>query len=128
MPETTVVEATAEESRTYDVLVTQARIDAIIVAAEAYCRLNANAYPAAFQEMIEPPSAISARMLGCRLDAEGVLDSWGKPIFYAVMAGRIIVRSAGADGRFTTEDDIGQPGRADAHVEAFDVGRECQQR
>lgn len=125
MPETTVVQATPSESRTHDVLVTQARIDAIILAAEAYCRLNGNVYPTTFQQMIEPPAKIAENMRGCRLDAENVVDSWDRPIFYAIVARRLVIKSAAGDGRFTTSDDIGRPDPTDQHVESFRIAEEC---
>ena len=126
MPATTVVERTRDEVRMYDVLVTQARIDAIVRAAEAYCRANHNAYPASIERLISPPPAISAQMARCRLPAEDLNDSWDRPIFYAIIQGHLIVRSAGPDGRFSTIDDIGLPEAADARTsETFDVAHEC---
>jgi len=125
MPETTQVNATADESRSYDSLVTEARIDAIILASEAYCRLNDNRYPGAYKEMIHPPEKIARRMHGCLLDSSNVSDSWGRPIYYGYTSNHVIVRSPGPDGRFTTEDDIGTPSSNDAHTEPFDIAREC---
>lgn len=127
MPATTVVERTRDEARMYDVLVTQARVDAIILAAEAYCRANRNAYPASIERLISPPPAVLAQMAKCRLPAEDLNDSWDRPIFYAIIQGRLVVRSAGPDGRFSTIDDIGLPEAADARIsEAFDITHECR--
>ncbi len=125
MPRTTVVEATPRDSRQIDVLVTQARIDAVILAAEAYCRLNRGVYPTTFEEMESPPDSFFAAMKMCRIDADASTDSWGRPIFYAVIAGRLIVHSAGMDGRFTTADDISIPLVEDQHAETFNIETEC---
>ena len=127
MPATDLIERTRDESRTYDVLMTQARIDAIIRAAEAYCRANHSAYPASIERLISPPPAILAQMARCRLTAEDLNDAWGRPIFYAIIEGRLVVRSAGADGRFSTIDDIGPPEPADARIaETVDIAHECR--
>lgn len=127
MPATLVIERTREEIRMYDVLVTQARIDAIILAAEAYCRANHNAYPSSTERLISPPPAILPQMAKCRLAKEDLNDSWDRPIFYAIIDGHLVVRSAGPDGRFSTIDDIGLPEAADARIaETFDIGHECR--
>lgn len=127
MPATDLIERTRDESRTYDVLVTQARIDAIIRAAEAYCRANHNAYPSSIERLISPPPTILPQMAKCRLTKEDLNDAWDRPIFYAIIDGHLVVRSAGPDGRFSTIDDIGLPEAADAKItETFDIVHECR--
>lgn len=127
LPETTVVEKTIADSRSYDVLVTQARIDAIIAAAEAFCRLNAGTYPATYEELTHAPPEIDDKMPRCRLDPNDLTDAWGQPIFYSAEGGRLMVRSAGADGLFTTPDDVREPASNDPHIEEFDLKTECQE-
>lgn len=122
MPETTIVERTLQETRSHDVLATQARVDAFILAAEAFCRLSGGVYPEGVDQMLTPPAA----MWSCRLQASSLNDAWGQPIFYSVIRGELVVRSAGPDGRFATGDDIGTPTGAEAYAERFEIPDECQ--
>lgn len=121
LPETMVVERTPGDTRSAGVLMTQARLDAIIVAAEAYCRLSNGSYPRTFEDMVIGLPG----MTNCTLDTMDVKDAWDQPIFYAPSGDRPMLESAGADGRFTTTDDIGWPNTSDIHVESFDLSREC---
>lgn len=122
LPETMVVDRTTQDDRTAGVLMTQARLDAIILAAEAYCRLNDGKYPRTFEEMmIGLPG-----MTQCALDALDVSDAWDRPIFYAWSVNHPVLQSAGADGQFTTADDIGWPKSSDLHIESFDIPSECR--
>jgi len=121
MPDAMIVERTSSDARTADVLSTQARLDAIILSAEAYCRQSGGVYPANFEQMMAPPPSISR----CRLHATDIVDGWGRPIFYAVVGGRTVIASAGSDGRFSTADDIARPEASDMHAEAFQIPAEC---
>lgn len=125
MPTATIVHATEGDSRTHDVRMTQARIDAIVLAAEAYCQLSGGRYPANFEDMMHPASTIAEGMRECRLDRHAVMDAWDRPIFFAVSANRLIVVSAGPDGVFTTADDIELPIAGERHAESFDWRSEC---
>lgn len=128
MPATTIVQATEDDSRTHDVRMTQARIDAIVLAAEAYCQLSRGRYPASFEDMMHPSTSIAEGMPKCRLDRNAVVDAWDRPIFFAVTANRLRVVSAGPDGVFTTADDIELPAVGDRHAESFDWRAECATR
>lgn len=121
MPSTTVVERTPEDSRTSDVLATQARLDAVILAAESYCRQHGGVYPENFEQMMTLPPAIAK----CDVGVTDLIDAWGRPIYYSVLAGHIVVASAGSDGLFTTADDIGRPAKSDPHAETFELPAEC---
>lgn len=128
MPATTIVEATEGDSRTHDVRMTQARLDAIVLAAEAYCQLSGGRYPASFEDMIHPTTAIAEGIRECRLDRHAIVDAWDRPIFFAVTADGLLVVSAGPDGVFTTADDIKLPVAGERHSESFDWRAECASR
>lgn len=128
MPATTTVEATSADSRTHDVRLTQARLDAIVLAAEAYCQLSGGRYPDSFEAMTNPAPAIAEGMPNCRLERHAIVDAWDRPIFFAITANGLLVVSAGADGVFTTADDIKLPVAGERHAESFDWQAECTDR
>lgn len=121
LPEAMIVERSRDDARSADVLLTQARLDAIIRSAEIYCQVNNGQYPHTFEQMV----AMMPRTSECALEATDLVDAWDQPIFYAVSAGRPILWAAGEDGRFTTSDDIGWPTAADAHTELFELPTDC---
>lgn len=125
LPATLVVEATEADTRTHEVRVTQARIDGLAVAAEAYCRLADGEYPASLSDLMNPPDAFVEQMRQCPVKRHHLSDAWGRPIFYAVVGRRLIIASAGADGVFSTVDDIGLPALSDRHAETYDWRSEC---
>jgi hypothetical protein len=125
MPATDLIYKVPGESRDYATLMTQARLDAIIVAAEAYCRSNGGTYPASLEELLMPKATVAAKLSRCRLEEHVLVDGWGDPIFYAVVNGRLIISSAGADKRFSTRDDVGRPLPSDPHSESFSVADKC---
>lgn len=116
MPEDSRVNGSDSE-RTFALLVTQARISTIAVAAEAYCRRHGQ-YPSQFADiqlstmstLLNEPRA-SARCLVVR---EELNDGWGRPIFLDRIRGSLVVRSAGPDGIFTTSDDVALPTEKDS--------------
>lgn len=98
MPESDVVESTPSDSRTYDVLLTQARIDAVILASEAAFRQAAGVYPASLAELGSLPDRLAA----CRVDQAATTDAWERPLQYSVSTDGADIRSAGPDGLFNT--------------------------
>lgn len=125
MPASTIVEASGADARSGDVLTTQARVDALILAAEAYCRLNGGRYPQSLDAMASPPERFTSAMRNCRLSPESYFDAWSRPIFYGVIEERLVIRSAGVDGRFATADDISIPTELDRYVEEFSIAAGC---
>lgn len=121
MPAMTNVERTAADSRSKEQLVSQARIDAFILAAEAACRSNGGAYPESLDGLLTLPDQASQ----CRLRHTDLHDGWGRAIFYGVVGDGFIIRSAGPDGLFATPDDIGPPTLDDPHAETFDLPVVC---
>jgi len=121
LPALLVVERTEEDDRSSQVLTTHASVDVIIRAAETFCRRHGGVYPITFEEMssVFPPES------ECALEPSDVTDGWGHPVFYGVVHGIPIVRSAGADGLFTTADDIGWPTAMDPHTAPFEIPGEC---
>ena len=62
------------------------------------------------------------------LGMEEIGDIWGRPLRYVRSGQDYAIRSAGADGRFETADDIVIQGRLARTVPcAFQVGRELRQ-
>jgi hypothetical protein len=125
LPALTRIDSVPGENRDHSMLMTQARLNAIIVAAEAYCRNSGGAYPASLEEMLMPSPSAAAKLSRCRLEEHMLVDGWDDPIFYAVVDGRVVLRSAGADKRFSTRDDVGRPVPSDQHSESFTVAAEC---
>jgi len=125
LPESTVVEATPQENRPYKVLVTQARINIVVLAAERYCVAHSGAYPGTFAEMIEYAQSLPRESRKCLLVESLLSDAWEQPLFYALSSGIPVVMSAGQDGRFTTEDDIGMPRPDSPKAEPVELERQC---
>lgn len=121
LPERLEVSGSGSRSSTAQTLATHAIVDVIIRAAETFCRQHDGQYPRTFQEMFSvfPPES------ECVLEPTHVMDGWGHPVFYGLIAGSPIVRSAGADGVFTTADDIGWPTVSDMNVESFEIPGDC---
>jgi hypothetical protein len=108
-PASTLVEQTAEDRRTEDELMTQARIANILVASEAYCVATRGTYPTTFEEISAGYANLPDTLRRCELEPSARLDAWERPIFFSRLNGVPVVRSAGADGIFSTRDDIGVP-------------------
>lgn len=125
LPETDVVELTANDNRTEDELTTQARIDAILVAAVAYCVAEGGTYPASFDALAARAMSLPDSLRRCELDPTAHHDAWGRPIFFGVIGGRVHVQSAGKDGVFSTPDDIGVPEPASRFATAIRIPRDC---
>jgi hypothetical protein len=121
MPESDVVYSSPSDSRTYDVLFTQARIDAVILASEAACRQAAGVYPTGLLELDSLPDRLAA----CRVDQAEITDAWERPLRYSISADGADIRSAGPDGLFNTPDDIARPTGTDQHSVVFDPSVEC---
>jgi hypothetical protein len=122
-----VVTSTASDTRSIDTMRTQARIDLIALAAEAYCSVQGT-YPSGYEAMLDFKSRIPARLSNCALADDLLDDAWQRPIYYAVQGSHVQIVSAGPDGRFTTADDITLPQPADPLAEVPDLARECAPR
>ncbi len=61
----------------------------------------------------------------CTVAEDMLEDFWGQPIFYGLVGNTIVVVSAGEDGRFTTDDDIGIPAPDAQHAETVNVKDVC---
>jgi len=125
-PEHTRVEATADDSRSYETLVTQARVTQIILAASRYCVSHGGSYPTSFDEMFRFRATLPGGDRGCTIEDHVLKDGWEQPIFYWSDGDTFVVISAGEDGRFTTNDDVARPDSTDKHAEVVDVRNVCR--
>lgn len=123
-PDQLLIDSTATEGRHASTLLTQARINLIVSAATSYC-LQFGEYPSTYGEMLQHATELPAEMDACKLQGDLLDDWWGRPIYYSREANGIRVESSGADGRFTTDDDIGLPKSGDLHVAPVDIADEC---
>ena len=64
-----------------------------------------------------------SRMNGCRFESSVLKDWWGRPIFYGVVDHKMVLTSAGPDGTFATDDDIGLPSASNPHAERYELTR-----
>jgi hypothetical protein len=127
MPESDIITSSQAESRSYEALVTQARIDMIASAAEAFCSV-VGTYPSGYPAMVQFKSQLPPDLASCALQEDLLDDAWGRPIFYAGHDPVIHIVSAGADGRFTTNDDVTLPEPTDSLAEPIDLTRDCASR
>lgn len=95
-------------------LVTKARIAEIIFAAERVCA-TVGAYPTSLVALLEFGNSLPSTA-SCRFHEHDFLDGWGVPIYYGVGDSGPFAVSAGTDGRFTTDDDIGTPTGTDGVI------------
>ena len=125
LPETLQISATPDEKRSFHVLLTQARINSIALAAAIHCRQPGGGYPATSVDLVLPESQLPSKWAACSLERDLLQDAWDRPIFYMAEEGRLLIVSAGPDGRFATEDDIGLPHSDDQHAEQMNLDSEC---
>ena len=123
-PDQLQIDSTATEGRHASTLLTQARINLIVSAATSYC-LQFGEYPNTYGEMLQHATELPAEMNACKLRGDLLDDWWDRPIYYGREANGIRVVSSGADGRFTTDDDIGLPKSGDPHAAPIDIVNEC---
>jgi hypothetical protein len=105
---------------------TQARIDNILVASEAYCVATGGAYPSSFEELTAGLATFPDSLRRCELELSARLDAWERPIFFGRVNGYPFVRSAGEDGIFSTRDDIGVPDLISPYATTIRVPRDCE--
>jgi len=125
MPDALIVTRSATD-RTWQVETTQARINLIALDAEAYC-VTFGEYPATYDQAFTDISKLSPELSGCGLGDVVLQDAWDRPIYYGLQDGRPMIVSAGADGRFSTDDDISLPDpRARFAEPLLDLLQECR--
>ena len=123
-----VVDMTASDTRSAEVIQTQARINLISLATVFYCRTR-GAMPTTSGALIEASKSIPEEFKSCRISDSFFEDAWGHPIYVSLRSGPggFVVSSAGADGVFATADDIPTPSKAMSHTEAASFEQYCRQ-
>lgn len=125
-PEEVAVTGTPGKDRTSEELTTQARITELALVAELHC-IEVGRYPSRFADM-ERMQASLKEARTCGVVPEDTRDAWDQPIYYGLLHDRPLIVSAGADGRFTTADDVSLPSLHDAQGRRVDVGKDCAVR
>jgi hypothetical protein len=111
------------DNRTPDTQMTQARMSAIVRAAQVYCHEN-GAYPNSLRVLIDFSKDRFQGAL-CRLDKTVVVDAWGNEL--AWQSGRLSsLTSAGPDQEFGTSDDLRLPKKGDPHAQLPDALSNCK--
>lgn len=125
-PETLEVDTTAFDNRSAEVRHTQARIDAVAIAALLHCA-RFGALPLSIDELLAAP-ALPRERATCAISNDLLLDAWDRPMRYERLSTGLAIWSAGPDGRFGTSDDIGLPTAGALHSEPLDLDRACTRR
>lgn len=122
MPERNLVERTLEDSRSADTLLTQARLNALALAAAAQC-LERGSPPRRLTEIVAEP--MDRRADVCTTEPAFLHDAWDTELQYSFEVNRMVVRSAGPDREFLTADDLRLPDQSEAHAMLIDVRGVC---
>jgi hypothetical protein len=118
-PNGNIASAVAGETRDLATIATQLRVSALAVAAHNVCVAQGGVFPTSITPLLRGPTRHVAISERCGLTKDDATDSWGRPIFFGVVAGSLVVASAGVDGVFGTADDIGSPTAAGPHARRF---------
>jgi hypothetical protein len=122
MPESTVVEATASDSRSIEVRGTQARINLLVFAAARFC-LDSSRFPLSLAELVAARPARGRER--CRVDPHTLVDWWGREFWMEVRESKLYIGSLGPDGAAGSPDDILIPSRSDPLAQVVDVNQWC---
>jgi hypothetical protein len=126
MPDGLLIYAVAGDSRSGDVVTTQARLSLLATAAELYCHVLGR-YPESLQEL-RSFSRSRNDPADCRYDDEFILDAWDRTIRYRLVDGVPVIESAGPDGVTGTSDDLSLPRPGEQLSDAIDVRLACSWR
>lgn len=106
-----------------NVLLTKARLNYIIRASELYCQ-RFGSYPTSAVELIAVSGQPTIAPL-CKVTWEHLTDGWERPVYFGLGAGTPLIQSAGADGRFSTADDVRTPSPGDAAGGRVNLAETC---
>lgn len=126
LPDEMPLNVRSPEKDSYAALVTKARLNSIALAAAVACRQAGGTFPSSYQALLEFAKGIPLTLAACALDEDLLVDGWGGAIYYQGAAGVLVLRSAGADRRFTSDDDISMPPLDSPEGISYEIDRNCR--
>jgi hypothetical protein len=103
---------------------TKARMNLIVFAAARYCLESNGHLPSSLMVLVRHRHALPPHS-SCTVDSTDVIDGWGEPFRYSVVAGQVMPVSTGPDGKLGTKDDLTIPKVGSPGVEGFDASKVC---
>jgi hypothetical protein len=127
VPDGNFVEPSEGDGRSFEMIVTHARMDGIALAVAYHCSMTGSVVRR-YSDLKLSRVQLEGVDRKCVVETDLLVDAWGTEIALHSRSGEFELRSAGPDRRIGTTDDIMMPGADDPLAHEVDVRTECVKR